>query len=381
MKLKDIYKIADSKESYTKSELSQIAQKTSKHIKGQKFKQNFYSLKVQNKITILFPIYNEASFLYFSINALLNSYLYPDTSYQIIFFFNSCTDNSFEIVNNLLGKHKNIVQQNFKNHEYKKMEDKGLDKKFFYALDGTNQFYLIQTKTKGRVNALYLGSKFAIRNKSSVIMSFDTDFILDPLAIFHLSQDSLTYISSRKETVAMTGAPIVVNKNKNSRIQNWLRNHFVWKEQSYNSLRGCCLVLEPHWLSLNIEENIVEDYVLGIKARKQGYQILVVEDARLWGYKNNYKDDIKQLRRSIIGRYQLIEHHPELKETVCNEHFFMKNYFQRLLYIKKNILQTPMYTLKWLWTFIFTEIAIRQAKKSFKNDPKQITWTPLDSSR
>ena len=125
-------------------------------------------------------------------------------------------------------------------------------------------------------------------------MSFDTDFILDSSAIYNLSKEAIKNIVQKKNTVTMTGSPIMVNSKKTSRIAKWLRNHFVWKDQKYNSLSGCCLILEPNWLDKNIEENIVEDYTLGIKARSQGFKILKVENARMCGYRTNYKDDIQQ---------------------------------------------------------------------------------------
>lgn len=212
-------------------------------------------------------------------------------------------------------------------------------------------------------------------------MSFDTDFILDSSAIYNLSKEAIKNIVQKKNTVTMTGSPIMVNSKKTSRIAKWLRNHFVWKDQKYNSLSGCCLILEPNWLDKNIEENIVEDYTLGIKARSQGFKILKVENARMWGYRTNYKDDIQQLSRSIKGRYQLLEKHPDLSTIILNDHFFIQSFYKRLSYILKNICKSPKHILKWLWTFLFVEAAVFKAKKDYKRNPNLIDWQPLDSGR
>ena len=179
----------------------------------------------------------------------------------------------------------------------------------------------------------------------------------------------------------MTGAPIMVNNKEYTKIQNWLRNHFVWKDQKYNSLSGCCLVLEPNWLNENIENNIIEDYALGLKARNQNFEIIKVEDARMWGYRTDFKDDIKQLSRSIKGRYQLLEKHPELSTIILNDHFFIQNFYKRLSYILKNMCKSPKHILKWFWTFLFVEIAIYKAKKDYKRNPNLVDWKPLDSGR
>jgi len=380
MNLKDIYKIADSKESYNKEELLKTVNQTSSQIKAPRFKDNILENNAINRITILFPIYNEEGFLDYSLESFFNSYSDPNISYQILFFLNSCTDNSFNKTKNILNKYKNIKKEEFPENKYSKLYDKGIEKKFLYAKD-QNSYNILNTSTKGRVNALRVGTQMALEYHSEILMSFDTDFILDPLAIYNLSQNAIMKISKEKETVVMTGSPIIVNNKRYTKIQNWLRNHFVWKDQRYNSLSGCCLVLEPNWLSENIENNIIEDYALGLKARNQGFEILKVEDARMWGYRTDYKDDIKQLTRSIKGRYQLLDKYPELNKMILSDHFFIQNFSKRFLYIFQNILKDPTSILKWLWTFIFVEIATSKAQKDYKTNPNSINWRPLDSGR
>jgi cellulose synthase/poly-beta-1,6-N-acetylglucosamine synthase-like glycosyltransferase len=380
MTLEEIYKIADSKEFYTKVDLLKTAMQTSSSIDSPKFKDSIKNNPARYKFTILFPIYNEESFLDYSLESFFYSYTYPNTSYQIIFLLNSCTDNSLKKTIQILQKHKNIKTKKYEYEEYQQLYDQGLEKDFSYAED-TNSYYILNTSTKGRVNALRIATKIAKENGSGILISFDTDFILDPLTIYNLSKHAIKKIVKEKETVAMTGSPIIVNNQKYTKIQNWLRNHFVWKDQKYNSLSGCCLVLEPSWLSKNIENNIIEDYALGLKARKQGFEILKVEDARMWGYRTNYKDDIKQLSRSIKGRYQLLDKHPELEEIILKDHFFIQKFPKRLLYILKNVLKDPVNILKWLWTLIFVEISISKAKKDYKSNPNSIHWSPLDSGR
>lgn len=380
MTLKEIYRIADSKEFYTKRDLLKAAIKTSSSKDFPRFKDSIKNNRAKYKITILFPIYNEESFLDYSLTSFFNSYIYPNTSYQIIFLLNSCTDNSLNKTIQILRKYKNIKAKRYADEEHLQLYDQGLEKDFSYAKD-TNSYYILNTSTKGRVNALQIATKIAKENGSGILMSFDTDFILDPLAIYNLSQNAIKKIVREKETVAMTGSPIIVNNQKYTKVQNWLRNHFVWKDQKYNSLSGCCLVLEPSWLSKNIENNIIEDYALGLKARKLGFEILKVEDARMWGYRTNYKDDIKQLSRSIKGRYQLLDKHPELEEIILKDHFFIQKFPKRLLYILKNVLKDPVNILKWLWTLIFVEIAILKAKRDYKGNPNSIHWSPLDSGR
>jgi cellulose synthase/poly-beta-1,6-N-acetylglucosamine synthase-like glycosyltransferase len=353
---------------------------TSSSIDSPKFKDSIKNNPARYKVTILFPIYNEESFLDYSLESFFNSYTYPNTSYQIIFLLNSCTDNSLKKTIQILKKHKNIKIKKYEDEEYQQLYDQGLEKDFTYAQD-INSYYVLNTSTKGRVNALQIATKIAKENGSKILMSFDTDFILDPLAIYNLSKHAIKKIVKEKETVAMTGSPIIVNNQKYTKIKNWLRNHFVWKDQKYNSLSGCCLVLEPSWLSKNIENNIIEDYALGLKARDQGFEILKIEDARMWGYRTDYKDDIKQLGRSIKGRYQLLDKHPELKETILKDHFFIQKFPKRLLYILENILKDPTNTFKWLWTLIFVEISILKAKRDYKSNPNSIHWNPLNSGR
>ncbi|MBI2357000.1 glycosyltransferase family 2 protein [Candidatus Dojkabacteria bacterium] len=380
MKLIDIYKIADSKDSYTKEELFEVAFKTSSLIQESKFKDKIYRGKVSNKITLLFPIYNEEAFLDYSLESFFNSYAYPKTSYQVIFFLNSCTDNSFEKTIKILQKYKQVVKRTIDKKEYKMLSDPGLDITFFYSED-SNSYQIIRTMTKGRVNALKVATRMAKMNKSRAIISLDTDFVLDPLAIYSLSQEAMRHIVQKKDTIALTGSPIIVNNKKYTKVQKWLRNHFVWKDQVYNSLSGCSLVLEPNWLHKNIEDNIIEDYALGVKARYQGYKVLRVESARMWGYRTDYKDDLKQLSRSIKGRYQLLKKHPEFSDIILRDHFFIRPFFKRISYILNSLYKNPKLTSKWLWTFIFVEIAILRAKRDYKLKPNEIDWTPLDTGR
>ncbi|MFA7654658.1 MAG: glycosyltransferase family 2 protein [Candidatus Dojkabacteria bacterium] len=380
MKLEDIYKIADSKEFYNKDELLKTVNQTSSSVEAPKFKEPIQKINAKNRITILFPIYNEEQFLDYSLDSFFSSYLYPNTSYQILFFLNSCTDNSLNKTKALLDKYKNTQKKKFPENKYSKLCDKGIEKIFIYAED-QNSYYILNTYTKGRVNALQVAIRLAQKNHSQILMSFDTDFILDPLAIYNLSKNAIRKIVKEKKTVVMTGAPIMVNNKEYTKIQNWLRNHFVWKDQKYNSLSGCCLVLEPNWLNENIENNIIEDYALGLKARNQNFEIIKVEDARMWGYRTDFKDDIKQLSRSIKGRYQLLDTHPELKKIILKDHFFIQKFPKRFTYISLSILKDPTNVLKWLWTFLFVEIAILKAKKDYKRNPNSIHWKPLDSGR
>lgn len=381
MNIREIYKIADSKESYNKEELLKIVQDTSQKFTGKRFKDRIPTNNCHNRITILFPIYNEEDFLKYSLTSFFESYAFGGTSYQVVFFLNSCTDNSMQETTRVLNNYKTITREEFNLEQYKTLGDPGLNKKFLYAKDSNAYYYILDSKTKGRVNALRVATTLANMNNSQIIISFDSDFILDPLAIYTLSKESLHHIAQRHETVAITGSPIVVNKDKGGLIEKFLRDHLVWADQKYNSLSGCCLVLDTAWLSKNLENNIIEDYTLGVKVRSQGYKVLRIDNARMWGYRTNYKDDIKQLTRSIKGRYQLLQAHPEFSTIVISDHFFMRSFPKRISYIIKAILENPKSVLKWCWTFLFVEICINHARKEFELSPQNIDWEPLSSGR
>ncbi|MCK9369040.1 hypothetical protein M0R04_03705 [Candidatus Dojkabacteria bacterium] len=382
MEIEQIYKIADSKDSYSREEIISQIERISEKKNLPKFVDK-YSINIEPKfgITILFPIFNEEPILKFSINSFLNSYFNPDISYQIIFFLNACTDDSLTVLLSAFKTVGEIETRSFSTREYKTLGDSGIKLKYFEIKNGRNIFKIIETSTRGRVNAIKVVCKIGKLCEHDIVMSFDTDFILEPQTIYALSNAGITNIIKTKSTVALSGYAIMVNKKKQSKFEMWLRDHEVWSDQKYKSLSGCSLVLNIDWALRNIVDVSVEDYAMGAIARLQNKVPIKIADARLWGFKTNMRDDIKQLSRSIRGRYQLLKVRPELTNLIISDHFFMQSSINRFRFICNKVFINPSKLLKCIWLYVFTELSIREAKKEFKTNSLNSEWEPLKSGR
>lgn len=334
----------------------------------------------QRPMTILFPVYNEEKSLQHSTDALFSSYLPKSTFLNVIFLLNGCTDDSRGELIKQIKKVGRLDSMQLNQKKLSELKDNHLLRQYYELKSSRFSIRIFETHTKGKVNALRIATLIALSNDSKVIISFDSDYMLEPQTIDLLISAATKHIYSG-ETVALTGAPIMANAAGTGPIKAWFRDHGAWFDQSYNSLFGCCLVLDANWALKNLVDVSVEDYALGLMARAEGYPIVTVERARLWTFKTNTRDDMHQLARSIKGRYQLKNRYPDLERMIEEDHFFMQPIYKRISNILRLLVKKPQKVLKYTWRFIFVEVSIIFAKIDFRQDPMSSDWKTLQSSK
>ncbi len=382
MKIEEVYKIADSKGSYTASNIEATISNVQEVLDLPTFTQHTEHSNMSGyKVALVFPIFNEGNRLKHTVKTHLNSYFDNTFNYSFFYFLNGCTDNSERVLLELLGKYMELSKKEFNRAELKSLGDSGLDKQYKSGEINGNQFYILNTKTKGRVNVFKSIGRYVKEMGGNVLVSFDTDIFLEPQTIYRVSNYSQAKVDDGLNVVAASGHVIMVRRRHKSFLEKWFRNHGAWFDQSYTSLSGCNMVLNINWMLENIVDVAIEDYALGLKARIQGYLVEKIECARMWGYRTDTSDDIKQLARSIRGRLQLIDLDPIFRPFIENDHFFMRPMKDRVAIISREIIKNPSNVLKLLWRFIFVETAIRRARKMFRKDPNNSDWEQLESGR
>lgn len=382
MKIEEVYKIADSKGSYTASDIEATISNVQEVLDLPTFTQHTEHSNMSGyKVALVFPIFNEGNRLKHTVKTHLNSYFDNKFNYSFFYFLNGCTDNSERVLLKLLGKYMKLRKRKFDKRELDLLNDIGLDRKYISGEINGNQFYILNTKTKGRVNAFKSIGRYVKEMGCDVLVSFDTDVFLEPQTIYKVSKYSQNKVGVGIDVVAASGHIIMVSRRRKKFLEKWFRNHGAWFDQTYTSLSGCSLVLNINWMLDNIVDVAVEDYALGLKARVQGYSVEKIDGARMWGYKTNTSDDISQLARSIRGRLQLMDIDPTLRPFVESDHFFMRPMKDRIAIISREIIKNPPNVLKLLWRLMFVETAIRRARKMFRKDPNNSDWEQLESGR
>lgn len=370
---KEIYKLAHLKK-YSLEELFELAQyigiqtKNPMKIKGSLLFQEAKSSR-QPRLNIIYPIYNEEVNIPTLLRSL-KSAIGPAQNVNFIFALNGCTDNSEEILLSELNaiKKEAIKEQCFDGYS------------LIHKINlGSTSVSVINVTKRGKVFAMKQAIEYINPSPIEYVLTLDADFIIEPYSLVSFSQAILKYSKPLKKPPIIVGTPIMISKS-NMRSSLVSKYHYAWDFSTYKSIPGCCVAYNASWLMNNLEEYIIEDYALGLKAREQGLKIVEPENTRFWGFKNNLSDEFRQLRRSIVGRLQILNLDPHYKAQVTNDVFFMRSPLERVKTLYSKAESKPRKLLTYFSQFIFIEACIISAKISYLSNPKLTDWNRLKSS-
>lgn len=345
--------------------------------------ENTTGIKVKDSgFTVVMPIHNEEKSLMSSTSALILSQVPVEVDMQTNFILNCCDDRSEAIINNLLQKIGNVTVNSISEEEYQKFKDTNLERTFLEAKQGKLIYRVYKTETKGKANALKLGSNIAILNNHEILISVDANNYVEPDTLMHMFKEGYSHFTKENdETVVLSAIPKKVHKDTLRMAEKLLREHGVYDDAKYVPVYGWCMALKANWAYENIQPVAVEDYALGVMARSQHKDVAVVENAIIWGYRTTFKDSLNQFRRSIRGRLQLLNLHPELKLIMESDNYFMRPISDRINVIYNHIISDPKSLFRYIWRFIYGEVGLALGKYDYKCEPTNQSWNKLTSTK
>lgn len=345
--------------------------------------ENTTGVKVSDsKFTVIIPIHNERKSLASSAGSLFLSLVPVEVEMQIDFILNNCTDESESIINGLLRTRGEVATHNVSEKEFAQYQDAGLQKTYLEARQEKITCRVYKTETRGKANALKLGSNIALARNHQILISVDANNYVEPDTLALMFREAHShFVSQKDETVILSAIPKKVLKETSGVMEKMLREHGVYDDATYVPVFGWCMALDPKWVSKNIQPVAVEDYALGVMARSQGKNMAIVRDAKIWGYRTNLRDSLNQFRRSIRGRLQLLDLHPELSSILESDNYFMKPLSQRMAIIVEHIKSDPKGLLRYVWRFVYGETGLILGKYDYKKESTNQSWTGLSSTK
>lgn len=336
----------------------------------------------ESKFTVMIPVHDEERSLASSARALFLSLVPPEVEMHINFILNACHDGSEGIIQDLLSAKGKLIPRKIAEDEFASYQDQALQKTYFEVRQDKHILRVFKTKTRGKANALKLGSKIALQDNHGILISIDANNYVEPDTVAYMFREAyLRFFLQMDGTVVLSAIPKKIHKEPLGRLERSLREHGIFDDTAYIPVFGWCMALDTKWASENIQPVAAEDYALGVMARSQNRGVSVVNDAIIWGYRTNLKDNLRQLRRSTRGRLQLLDLHPELRPILESDNYFMRPLLQRIAVIAEHIKSDPSKTPKFLWRFIFGELALILGAYDYKHEPTNQSWEGLPSTK
>lgn len=337
---------------------------------------------IDSKFSVMIPIHNEERSLASMIESLQMSFIPEGVDMHIDFIFNGCTDRSELIVADFLYSLGNVLTKNISEEEFIYCEDKRLQKRYIEVRRGNIFWRVYETKTIGKANAIKIGSALTLCRGDRILISIDANNYVEPDTIALMFKSAYShFIIQDDKTVILSAIPKKEYKKETGSIKRMLIEHGVFDDANYITVFGSCMALEPKWVFKNIKFVAVEDYALGVMARSQKRNVAIVEDARIWGYKADFKDNLRKFRRYIRGIFQLLSICPELKYIIASDNYIMRSFPKRIMAIAIGIKSNPKRLHIYLWRFIYGEFGLALGRHDYKRMPDNQSWIGLSSTK
>ncbi len=335
-----------------------------------------------SEFTVMMPIHNEEKSLSSSVGALLLSVLPSEAEINTSFILNGCDDRSREILLGLFAVIGKPDVGEMGDEEFNVYGDSNLSKTYFEVKRGKNTFRIYETKTKGKANALKLGSNMACLRSHRILISVDANNYVEQDTVALMFKEAHRHMVDLADgTTVLSAIPKKVHRRSLGLLEKELREHGIFDDAKYVPVYGWCMALDAKWASGNIQPVAVEDYALGLIARSQGKGVALVTNAAVWGYRTDLKDSIRQFRRSVRGRLQLADLHPELKQLMESDNYFMLPFPTRFSTIIDHIKSEPRRIAKYIWRFVYGEFGIFLGKFDYYREAHNQSWGGLSSTK
>ena len=232
-------------------------------------------------VSIIVPAYNEEKVIKNRINNLLNLN-YPKDKYEIIIIESGSTDNTYQIVNDVINNRQNKTNQTIK--------------------------LLQEKRRKGKASAINFGKLHA---KGNIILITDANSIYDEKVLKEL----VPHFENPK-VGAVCGRYIVTNPDNiltSSESFYWILEHIMCFGESIISSACTVFGTISAFRSKLVEADITmssEDLDMAIQVKRKGYKIEY--EPKAIAYENAatiHRDQIIQKKRIAIGRIKCFFKH------------------------------------------------------------------------
>ncbi len=332
--------------------------------------------------TLIVPIHNEEKFLPSFLGSLLIADLPSSVDAHFIFLTNACSDKSKEIIDGFLK----TIGEGEVAFEQKNSSDSSVQETTLITHIGNITFSHIDTPTPGKANALNIGNNIALERKHRIAISIDANNFIEPDAFCHMFAKAChAFEDPTNNTVVISGVDKHVTK------QTRLRVLFDRGRNVHNSIRddeifvnGWCMGWDTLWLGAigGMPQVAVEDYALGVYARKEGKKAERVKEAIIWGYNpNTLADLIEQRARKIRGVYQILRMHPTLQHTIESDIYVLQEPLSKFRTFKERIQVNPIKFAYYLADLAIWEFAKRKGRLDYSKDPTNQSWKPIVSTK
>ena len=335
------------------------------------------------KCSIIVPIHNEHAALPSMLAALHMTCIPHSASVATIFITNSCTDTSYQIVAGYLKEQGKLTEVTI-NKEKLGFNDSAVDDVALYVKVGNREFVLLNTKTRGKANALNIGNQLALARGDKIALSTDANNYLEPLAIPYIFGEAYNSIVKKVDSGAVFDGIVQAAHTPLKECEN---TPIIQKVHGH-TMCGWLMAWDTEWLQSvgGVPEVACEDYALGVLAELTEREHRHAYEARIWGYtQGTLTEKISAYQRSVRGRLQLLQQYEDtynqLPDILKRDRFYMRQFHQRFDYITSQILRHPQNAMSYLAQYALSEYALISERRKIKHNPKDHSWRPINSTK
>lgn len=344
----------------------------------------------ESRFTILVPIHNEQRYLRSMLSALMLSRIPPSVNAQIVLLANACDDGSLRIARRFLGELGAVKKAQLPTTCAQ--QDPGLTRTIRECQLGSIVFKLVNTRSRGKANALTIGNTLAIAAGHRIAICLDANNWPQPSAIARifgaLNRDlsepgggKLAVVGGRPiERTA--GDSLMFSRQRTglpaAAIKGWI---MAWRTDTVSG-----------WGEFPRTKS--EDYAVGVVARALGHEVAHVPAARSWGYvSGKLGERIRCLARAEAGKAQLrhrYQHTPygrlireimradrrALRESILGNGFIVQ--CRKLIAIAR---RHPPSAVRLVGGFVVRRLLRAWAYCDYLRSPDSCSWSPIKSTK
>lgn len=297
---------------------------------------------------------------------------------RIVLATNACTDKSTEYVREFLSSYGRPVEE-----PAASVRDDNLDGLALTVQTGNLKYTHINTGKPGKANVLSIANDIARRDGLRIVMCSDANNYPEPDALAVLYGNAKSLIEPER-----SNAVIVWGTNRAEPKSSWQRRLVKGLVDASKGLDkaapvGNLFAWDSEWLDKigGVPAVAIEDRALSVAAVVGGRDMERDEKAVTHGFiPNNPLDYFRYTVRHMRGTMQIRRMGPVF-EAVVNE--AQPNYGEKLsdrLALRLSKVREGHPFLKEMIRFFYFETAMYVAKREYKKDPENQSWTKIQST-
>jgi len=330
--------------------------------------------------TLLVPIHNEERVLP-SLQAALSYLIAPrELNLQIVFITNGCTDRSPTLVGEFLssfGRPQEVAPGRFLDAGLRSAQEVSL---------GALRLLHLDTVTRGKGNALTLGTATAAGAGHPFVLSIDADCWPEPDALPRLFRDAEAQILGGTAAVVSGVVRRMIRPTEvPSPFLELLRARAAQPDLPRSDrVNGCLAAWDVAFFTEHgIPRCRVEDFAMGLVARIHGRTVAMSEAASWVFAPATLTDMVRTDARFAAGHMQLREMYRDnpRAQALLGELTSLQGLGERLRHRLEAIRASPRETVPHLLKAVLREAIQLKARYDLWRDPGGTTWVPCGSTK